>query len=70
LPATCVANDGLGSNFWGLLGTYNQNPHIPAQDPVISQWQGNPDGSRTFWISLGTIQFGQNWYWDWHNQPA
>jgi hypothetical protein len=68
-PATCV-NDGLGNNFWGLLGTYNQNPHIPAQDPVISQWQGNPDGSRTFWISLGTIQFGQNWYWDWHNQPA
>ena len=68
--ATCVPGDGLGSNWWGLLGAYNQNPPIPAQDPVITQWQGNPDGSRTFWISLGTMQVGQPWYWDWSHQPA
>jgi hypothetical protein len=71
LPATCVTTDGFGHNFWGVLGNYTQQPPIAAQDPKITQWQGNPnDGSRTFWISLGTVQLGQNWYWDWKMQPA
>jgi hypothetical protein len=67
-PALCPA-DG-GGEFWGPLGAYNQNPRIPADSPVITSWTGNPDGSRTFTISLGTVQLGQNWYWDWHSQPA
>jgi hypothetical protein len=67
-PAGCP-NDG-GGEFWGQLGAYNQNPRIPADSPVITSWTGNTDGSRTFTISLGTVQPGQNWYWDWHSQPA
>lgn len=68
--AQCIPNDTFGGNFWGIVGAYNQNPHINPQDPVITSWTGNPDGSRTFTISLGTVQPGQNWYWDWHSQPA
>jgi hypothetical protein len=66
--ATCV-NDGFGNNFWGLVGNYTENPPIPAQDPQITQWVGNPDGSRTASVSLGTVQPGQNWYWDFHMVP-
>jgi hypothetical protein len=57
-PAVC-ASDG---NFWGIMGSFQDS--IPPQDPQITGWVGNPDGSRTFIISLGTLQLDQHWYWD------
>jgi len=67
--ATCVPTDGFEHNWWGIVGNYTEQPPIPAQDPVITQWQGNPDGSRTFWVSLGTVQPSQPWFWDYRFQP-